>query len=155
VETVYQMIPGGIRPFYLMLPFALVLGLATLFLGSTLYGSQRASFVLDDTGLSFRGDVYGSPLAWSELRVDSARIVDLSHELTLRPRSRRMGTALLGYTSGWFTLDDGEKALLYLTDRRRAVYLPTTKGFTILVSPIDPEGFLADLKKRSAAHRGS
>jgi hypothetical protein len=56
-----------------------------------------------------------------------------------------MGTGLPGYQAGWFRLRNGEKALVYLTDRRRAVYVPTTAGYDVLLSPEDPDGFLRAL----------
>jgi hypothetical protein len=56
-----------------------------------------------------------------------------------------MGTGLPGYRAGWFRLRNGEKALLYLTDANRAVYIPTTAGYGVLFSPVDPEAFLAAL----------
>src|SRR5690242_9284594 len=122
MESVYHIIPAGVRPFYILLPIVCLILLAPAFLGWTLYGSQRATFVLDDRGISFHGDIYGKPIAWSELQVDSARIVDLASDTELRPRMRRVGTAAPGYQSGWFTLTNGSKALLYLTERSRAVY---------------------------------
>jgi hypothetical protein len=42
-------------------------------------------------------------------------------------------------------LRNGEKALLYLTDRSRAVYVPTHDGYSVLLSPADPDAFLAAL----------
>jgi hypothetical protein len=51
-----------------------------------------------------------------------------------------------GYSSGWFLLKDHSKGLLFLTDPSRTVYLPTTDGYSLLISPADPEGFLAALK---------
>ena len=62
---------------------------------------------------------------------------------------RRMGTGLPGYQAGWFRLRNGEKALLYLTDRARAVYIPTTAGYSLLLSPADPDGFLSQLRSLS------
>lgn len=155
METVYHIIPSGGRSFYILLPFVVLLVVAMTFLGRTLYGSQHASFVVSDAGLDFRGDVYGKPLAWAELLVDSARIVDLAREPSLRPRARRVGTALPGYNSGWYTLQSGEKALLYVSARDRVVYLPTTRGYSVLLSPDAPDAMLAELKRRGAAHRGS
>ena len=35
---------------------------------------------------------------------------------------------------------------LYLTDRRKAVYIPTTEGYSVLISPSDPDGFLSALR---------
>ena len=66
----------------------------------------------------------------------------------LLPARRTMGTGLPGYQSGWFRLKNGEKALLYLTDRTKAVYVPTTEGYGLLLSPDDPDGFLGALAAR-------
>lgn len=57
-----------------------------------------------------------------------------------------MGTGLPGYQSGWFRLANGERALLYLTDRSKAVHVPTTLGYSLLLSPDDPDAFLSALK---------
>jgi hypothetical protein len=57
-----------------------------------------------------------------------------------------VGTGLPGYQAGWFRLRNGEKALLDLTDRRRAVYIPTGAGYSLLLSPADPDGFLSRLR---------
>jgi hypothetical protein len=78
--------------------------------------------------------------------VDLARRVDLGSQVELRPKWRRMGTGLPGYQAGWFRLRNGEKALLYLTDRTRAVYIPTTAGYSLLLSPADPDRFLSQLR---------
>ena len=62
---------------------------------------------------------------------------------------RRMGTGLPGYQAGWFRLRGGEKALLYLTDRSKAVYIPTTNDYSLLLSPADPDGFLETLREQA------
>ncbi len=149
METVYTIVPAGMRPFYLLLPIlALIVG-GIGFLALTAYGSQRARFVLSDSGLDFQGDVYGHRLPWTALRVAEARVVDLEREAALRPRSRRVGTALPGYSAGWFRLGNGERALVYVTTRERVLYVPTTAGYALLLSPADPEAMLADLRRRA------
>src|SRR5438128_2552846 len=102
METVYQIVPAGMRPLYLLLPIFLLLVAVMGLLGLTAYGSQRARFVLSDAGLDFRGDVYGRRVPWAALRVQEARVVDLSREADLQPRSRRWGTGLPGYAVGWW-----------------------------------------------------
>jgi len=62
-----------------------------------------------------------------------------------------MGTGLPGYASGWFRLRNGDKALVYLSDRSRVVYVPTTLGFDLLISPRDPARFLAKLRQIAPA----
>ncbi len=51
-----------------------------------------------------------------------------------------------GRSGAAWGLGNGEKALLYLTDRKRAVYIPTTAGYSLLLSPADPDGFLSRLR---------
>ena len=80
------------------------------------------------------------------MRRDEVRRVDFSTTPDLAPRWRTLGTGLPGYRAGWFRLRNGEKALVYLTDRNRAVYVPTTAGFSVLISPADPDGFVAALR---------
>jgi hypothetical protein len=120
----------------------LVVGL----LGMSVLGSRSSRFEVSDRGLRLRGDLYGRLIPPAAIRSDSARRVNFSHNPELAPTRRTMGTALPGYQSGWFRLRNGEKALLYLTDRTRAVYVPTSEGYSVLLSPIDPDGFLQALK---------
>ncbi|SRR5258708_3572609 len=149
METVYGIVPAGARPFYVLLPVMVLLAGVIGFLALTGYGSQRARFVLSDSGLDFRGDIYGRRLPWAALRVEEARVVGLTRDAALAPRSRRGGTGLPGYAAGWFRLRDGQRALLYLTTWHRVLYVPTTAGYALLLSPADPDGMLADLRRRA------
>jgi hypothetical protein len=136
---------AGMRPLWVLLPAALVMLAVTALLIISLLGSWRATFALDTDGLRLRGDLYGRLIPRQQLRIDEARRVTPSDE-ALRPRARTMGTGLPGYRAGWFRLANGERALLYLTDEARAVYVPTTAGYSVLLSPADPEAFLTALR---------
>jgi hypothetical protein len=121
------------------------LGLAAL-MGSIAYSTRNVTFEVSKQGLRVRGDLFGRLIPRSSLRVEDAAILDLKQETTHRPSLRTMGVGLPGYSSGWFRLRDRGKALLFLTDPSRAVYLPTTDGYSLLISPANPEGFLAALQ---------
>ncbi len=151
METVYGIVPAGARPFYVLLPVIVLLAGVIGFLALTGFGSQRARFVLSDSGLDLRGDIYGRRLPWAALRVEEARVVDLTREGALAPRARRGGTGLPGYAAGWFRLRNGERALLYVTQRKRVLYVPTNAGYALLLSPEDPDGMLADLRRRAGS----
>jgi hypothetical protein len=56
-----------------------------------------------------------------------------------------MGTGLPGYAAGWFKLANGEKALVYVTTQSEVVYIPTTEGYSLLLSVTEPDRFLARL----------
>jgi hypothetical protein len=143
---VFTIVPAGDRYLWILLPIsALLFGVIAL-LTVSFRGGQTARFEVSGEGLRLRGDLYGRLIPLASLRVADARRVDLAAEKALQPSWRRMGTALPGYQAGWFRLKNGEKALLYLTDRSRAVYVPTTKGYSLILSPVDPDGFLAKLR---------
>jgi hypothetical protein len=149
----YPIVPATSRALWITLAIVVpvIFGAAGLLVASA-RGATTSRFELSDQGLRLRGDLWGRFIPAGELRGAAARIVDLDVERALAPRTRTMGTAMPGYRAGWFRLRDGEKALLYLTDERRAVYIPTTRGHVVLLSPQAPERFVARL--RQIAPRG-
>ncbi|HEY6074400.1 MAG TPA: PH domain-containing protein [Anaerolineales bacterium] len=148
METVYGIAPAGVRPFYILVPVFLLLAAVLSLLAIAGYASRHARFVVTEAGLDLRGDIYGKAVPWKAIRTSEARLVDLSQESGLRPRSRRLGTGLPGYAAGWFRLNNGERALVYLTRFNPVVYVPTTLGYSLLLSPQDPDSLLAALRRR-------
>jgi hypothetical protein len=142
---------------YSWLFFALCVGIPgalAAVLGYVAYSSRGLTFEVSEEGLRIRGDLFGRRIPTSSLRLEDARLVDLKEAPEHRPSLRTCGAGLPGYSSGWFRLRDHGKALLFLTDRRRAVYLPTSDGYALLISPEDPEGFLAALASRARQNVG-
>lgn len=138
---------GSVRGIWLLAAvMALASGTVTALFATSAVAARTARFEVSPEGLRLRGDLYGRLIPAAELRVDEARRVDLTTNAELTPRLRTFGTGVPGYQAGWFRLRNGEKALLYLTDRSRAVYVPTTAGYSVMVSPADPDGFLAALR---------
>jgi len=144
--STFPIAPATSRYIWFLIPALILLIGAAVLLVASVRGAHASTFEVGPDGLRLRGDLWGRLIPRAELRVDLARRVDLTQEEGLRPKSRRMGTALPGYQAGWFRLRNGEKALLYLTDRTRAVYVPTTAGYVLLLSPVDPDGFLSRLR---------
>jgi len=124
---------------------AILIGLLLLLI-STTRGSRASSFEVSAEGLRLRGDLWGRLIPTSAIRGGGARLVNLADARDLQPSWRMGGTAVPGYESGWFRLKNGERSLLYLTDRTRAVYVPTTLGYSLLLSPQEPERFVASVK---------
>jgi hypothetical protein len=125
---------------------AVVLVPVGVLLGGTLLGARAARFEVSPAGLELHGDWYGRSIPSGQIRGQDAKRVDFATEPDLAPKWRTMGTGLPGYQAGWFRLKNGEKALLYLTDRSRAVYVPTTAGYGLLLSPADPDKFLSAVR---------
>lgn len=145
--TTYHIIPAHTRALWVLLGVLLtilVLGGTVLF--KSALGARTSRFVLTGDGLRLMGDLYGRFIRATDLRGGASRIVDLRREHELAPAQRTLGTALPGYRSGWFRLRNGEKALLYVTDQRRVVYVPTRLGYSVLLSVTEPDSLLAALR---------
>jgi len=141
----FPIIPAQSRTLWVLVAiisaFLVVVVLALL---ATARGARNSRFEVSPSGLQLRGDLYGRLIPASA--IGAPRIVDLATTPELSPNYRTAGTAVSGYQAGWFRLRNGEKALLYLTDRRKAVYVPTTQGFSLLLSPQQPERFVEQLR---------
>jgi hypothetical protein len=155
MPEVFHIIPASNRAATILVPVALLLVVVLVgslgLLGATIRGSRRSTFELSDAGLRIRGDIYGRLIPASQLRGGSARVVDLDQERALRPTMRTIGTAVPGYRAGWFRLADRTKALLYVTDSRRVVYVPTRAGYSVLLSVDRPTEFVRRVKEIAPA----
>lgn len=143
---VFTIAASSSRSLWILAPAFTVLTISTLVLISVFWASKTARFEVSAEGLRLRGDFYGRVIPPEALVVENVRRVDFARSPELEPRRRTIGTGLPGYQAGWFRLANGEPALLYLTDRAKAVYVPTTNGYGLIVSPGDPEGFMAALR---------
>ncbi|MGH7677474.1 MAG: PH domain-containing protein [Gemmatimonadaceae bacterium] len=143
----FPIIPAEGRVLWILAAFVglLMLGVV-LVLIATARGAAHSRFDISVDGLRLRGDLYGRFVPAAAIRGGEVRIVNLAAAAELAPRSRTAGTAVPGYRSGWFRLQNGEKALLYLTAGDRAVYVPTTEGFSLLLSAQEPERFVERLR---------
>ena len=106
----------------------------------------HTTFELSPTTLRIRGTLYGRRIPRTVLTPEAARAADPRTEPTLKPIVRTNGIGLPGYGAGWFRLASGERALAFLTDPDRIIYVPTRAGYSLLLSVDDPSGFLATLR---------
>jgi hypothetical protein len=96
------------------------------------------------------GDFWGRSIPVESLLLERAAVLDLGESREFAPRFRTFGTGLPGYASGWFKLRNGEKALAYLTRRDSVLYLPTSLGYSLLLSAERPEELLSALRSQRA-----
>ena len=99
-----------------------------------LWALRRRELFLTARELVFRGGFFSRTIPLSTLVLSKARQLSLFEQMEFAPRWRTNGIRLPGYRAGWFSLRNGDKALIYLTDPLRITYLPTTRGFALLLS---------------------
>jgi len=137
--------PVSAKPlWFFAIIIAILVAVIVLILWST-WSTRHSRVDVDAQGIRLVGDLWGRRIPFEKLDLDQARRINLHQERDFAPRWRTMGTGLPGYSAGWFKLRNGEKALIYVTDPHDVVYIPTTDGYSLLLSVTEPDRFLARL----------
>jgi hypothetical protein len=146
-ERVFSMIPGPPAPSIVLWCLVMLLAALALLAAYCACTMNRVSFVLSQEGLLIKAPLYGKLIPSKVLRKEEAQVLDLTRDAGRRPAWRTNGMGLPGYLTGWYTLKNGEKALLFLTGKSCVVYVPTTEGYSLLLSVNDAEGFVRELRQ--------
>ena len=143
---VFTIVPGGNGPLWLLAGISVLLLLMIAMFAWLAYSSRHTRFEVSPEGLRIANTMYGRVIPASALLVEDARALDLGRERQYRPKWKTNGSGLPGYQAGWFKLRNGEKSLLFVTDRSRVVYVPTRDGYSVMLSVTHPEQFLESLR---------
>lgn len=115
---------------------------------------RRHRIALDAGGIEVATSFYRRRLAWDELRLDAARVVSLDERPELRPAMKSNGMAVFGMRSGWFRTRRFGRLFVATTGGKRLLWLPTTKGYDLLLQPRQPAALLDAIKALAAAAPG-
>ena len=144
MSKVFPITPASIRAFsvigIVIIPVILIMGLVA-------YSAINTRFEINGEGLHFKRAIYGRFIPKESIIVENSRILNLNADSELKPVRRTNGIGLPGYSEGWFKLANGERALLFVSDRVNVIYLPTTEGYSVLLSTVNFEEFLESLKE--------
>lgn len=155
MKQVFQIVPAGAGPLWVAVAIGGLLFVLVAAFGYFAWSSRHVQFEITSSGLSIVGDMYGRSIASDQLDLERARAVDLTQDKSLAPSLRTNGAGLPGYSAGWFRLKNGEKALLFVTDKSHVVYIPTREGYAVLLSVDSPEQFLEALRSTIASPQES
>lgn len=109
-------------------------------------GPLHRQIEVSAAGIRIEAIIVRKKIAMSDLQISYARIVDIDQEPSLRPWIKLYGVGLPTNRQGWFVLKNRQKALLMLKRFHRVVYIPTDRGYALLLSPAQPEEFLNALQ---------
>ena len=145
MSTFYMVPPKGSSSAIIILVIIIPI-LISVFFGINFLMLKNVRFNVSKDELQIKGGLYRRVLKINELDMDSLSLVDLTANKNYSPVIKKNGIGLPGIKEGWFKLKNGEKALLFLTDMKKVVYLQTTKGYSLLLSVKNPEKFINLLK---------
>lgn len=147
---VFPIVPAAAKPLWFIAAIGLVLGMVLVMLAYVAWSARHSRIELTDESLRLVGDFWGRSIPLRSLDLSAARAVVLDAESPHRPVSRTFGTGLPGYASGWLRLRNGEKALAYLTSNESVVHIPTSNGYSLLLSVANPDALLGALRARQS-----
>ena len=146
MKQVFPIAPAGMGAPWTTLAIALLLvGLLCLF-GYIFYSTRHVTFEVTAEGLRIRGDLYGRLVPRASLLLDRASVLNLNEQRDYALSVRTNGIGLPGYSSGWFTLKNGDKALAFVTKCDSVLYVPTNDGYVVVLSTPEPKLLLAALR---------
>lgn len=150
MRETFAIVPAaGIAVWVSVILLVLLLGLVVLF-GWVLYSARNTVVEVEAGDVRISGTLYGRRIPIESLRMDNAKVLDLARDEEFRMKWRSNGIGLPGYKAGWFRLRNGEKALAFVTDARRVLYVPTRDGYSLMISVADPDRMLALLRGAQA-----
>lgn len=146
---IFAISPASSKPLWILTVICAVLLVVLLALAYTAYSSRNSRVEIARDRISVVGDFWGREIPLNLVDVSGVRILDLNKNSEYYPKRRTFGTGVPGYASGWFRLRNGDKALVYLTKRRDVVYVPTSDGYSLLLSVEEPKKFVETLQRHN------
>jgi hypothetical protein len=113
--------------------------------------SKHVRFEIADGRLFVRGDIFCWRFPLSSMHLGQSVVLDLTQWPDFKPRRKIIGTSLPGYQSGEFMLQNGRRAIIFLSDLHRVLCILMNDGKFLLLSCADPEGLLALLAAEKRA----
>ena len=148
MERVFSIIPATTSPYLFIWIFSVVMGVIILGVIGMLvmfgYQARHAQFTVNERGLNISPGLYSRFIPKENINTAGVKVINLNTDSAYKPKWRTNGAGLPGYAAGWFKLENKEKALVFVTDRSRVVYIPTSENYSVLLSVPEAEE-LADL----------
>ena len=105
--------------------------------------SKHVRFEIADGRLFVRGDIFCWRFPLSAMNLGPSVVLDLTQWPDFKPRRKIIGTSLPGYQSGEFMLQNGRRAIVFLSDLHRVLCILMNDGKFLLLSCADPDKLLA------------
>ena len=130
-----------------LIPIGLMILVIGAFFAYYAWTYTHVRFEVSPSGLRIMGSVYGRQIPMEQLNVRQARVINFNEEPGFALSWRTNAVGLPFYSAGWFKLKNGQKALAFITNRKEVVYIPTNCGYSVMLSVVHPEHFVAALKQ--------
>ena len=125
----------------------LITVLLGLFIG-IIFAIRNTSISINDSDVVIRSFLYGRRIPISDILINEIQTTNLKENREFNVRVRTNGIGLPNFLSGWVRLNNGQRALVFLTNRENVLLMPTN-DFVLLFSMERAEEFILKLNERN------
>ena len=137
----FDITPATSAPIIFISAISLFLVLILVLFAFIGYSVRNTKFEVSEQGLRIKGGIYGRFIPKDEITREEVKIINLNLQKEYKPKLRTNGIGLPGYSEGWFKLKNNEKALLFVTDYSKVVYIPTRQNYSVMLSVSEADEF--------------
>ena len=123
----------------------IMLVLFGLFIG-IIFAIKNTSISISGKDIVISSFLYGRKIPISDVLLSQAQTINLIQNKDFNVRIRTNGIGLPNFLSGWMRLNNGQRALAFLTNRENVLLLPTA-DFVLLFSMERTEEFIKKLNE--------
>ena len=132
-----------------MVGIAAVVLTTALVLGAMFYSPGLPAYTLTSDKLTIQDKFFPVTLNASAIDLKNARVIDFNTDPDWKPVLRIGGFGNARYHSGFFTLADGRKVLMYRAESTRLILLPPkAEGNPVLFEAKEPQKFLSEIQRK-------
>ena len=144
-ETMAQ--PKGLQNFIPIIIFVIIILFLISLIVGFLYSMKNTSISINDNEIIIKTFLYGRKILITDVLANEIKTIDLNQNSEYKISVRINGISLPNFHLGWMRLKNGEKALVFLTNREKVLLLPT-KNYLVLFSMERTEEFINALKSK-------
>jgi hypothetical protein len=145
-ETIIQ--PRGnniVATMFMLILIIISIGLMALF-PAIFYSMKNTTLSLTNKEIIIKTVMYGKKIPLENILINEIKKINLNEDNEYTISIRTNGISLPNFKSGWMRLKNGEKALVYITDKNNVVLIPV-KEYLILFSMENIEEFIKKIKE--------
>jgi hypothetical protein len=107
---------------------------------------KNINISIKDKEVIINSFIYGRKIPIENILVNEIKTINLTQNKEYNPYIRTNGISIPNFHSGWMRLNNGKKALIYLTNMENVLLIPT-KNFVILFSMEKSNEFINKIKE--------
>jgi len=144
---VFEIQPASNSILFIIIPLTILLLVILFIFVYAFIASKNTKFIIAEKTLDIQASLYSRKIQLDQIKRNEIKLVNIINNLNWSPKWRTNGIGFSGYKEGWFKLHNGEKGLLFMTDKRKVVLIPTINNYYIMVSPTNPTEFIQALSQ--------